>query len=391
MSMTPLPLLRHYWTVGAIRDVGVRTDWLWRATDVWQFEFGVELRDYDVDYDYSLISSTNSELYPGHQPISRRSGLAVKGRSLGLYTVARRQFGPLSAELGWRWDTEDYTGHDERISSPRLALSYELSESSRLSASWGEYSQFQRPGALQVEDGVEEFFPASRAEHRTLGFEHQLSKRTSFRAEAYQKLYSSPQPRFTNLFNNFRPIPEAEADRVAVVASSAETYGLELTLNHQGDFFSWRGSYVTSDAIDRIDGTDVPRDWMQRHAVDLVLNWQGERWNFNLASRWHSGWPRTEATAGIVDTPDGPAPGLIPLERNASQNNNYFRIDTRISRNVDLKRGRITYFFEIYNLLDRDNECCIDDFDLVAGPELTTTYAYWLPRFPSFGFSWTFE
>ena len=135
---------------------------------------------------------------------------------------------------------------------------------------------------------------------------------------------------------------------------------------------------------------DVARDWDQRHAVDLTLNWEGARWNFNLASRWHTGWPRTDATTEFVNTPSGPVPIFVPGERNVGQNNNYFRIDTRISRDVEWKRGEFTYFFELYNLFNTENTCCIEGYDLAPGPQLNPNYGNWLGRLPSLGFSLTF-
>jgi hypothetical protein len=94
--------------------------------------------------------------------------------------------------------------------------------------------------------------------------------------------------------------------------------------------------------------------------------------------------------AGVVDTPSGPAIGVVPGDRNAGQHGNYFRVDARISRDVELERGHFMYFFEVYNLFDRQNTCCVNDFIVEPGPQLTTEYTNWLPRFPSFGFSWTF-
>jgi outer membrane receptor protein involved in Fe transport len=244
---------------------------------------------------------------------------------------------------------------------------------------------------MQVEDGVEQFFPATKSKHQIVGFEHRFDTKMSFRAEAYQKRYSVVQPRFTNLHSPFKPIPEATPDRVLVAASSAVARGVELSLKQEFGEFSWRGSYALSKVTDTVDGSAVRRNWDQRHALDLILNWSRERWNFNLATRWHSGWPGTGITADVVDSPNGPVPIVVQGERNAEKHGDYFRVDTRISRKVDMKRGEFMYFFEVYNLFDTGNACCIDGFDIAPGFGLNPNIGYWLPRIPSFGFTLTFQ
>ena len=215
----------------------------------------------------------------------------VEGETLGIYAAARRSFGKLDAELGWRWDAERFTGLDEDLSSPRLALHYRLNDRTRFSASWGDYNQFQRVELLQVEDGLEDYFPATRTEHLLIGFEHKLTKSLQLRGDAYLKTYHHLRPRYTNLFDPNELVPEANPDRVAVIASEAEAHGLELILKYNsGSPLSWWGSYAYSHAFDTVDGDDIPRGWDQRHALNFVGNWRGKKWNFNVAARVHSGW-----------------------------------------------------------------------------------------------------
>ena len=372
--------------------LGIRSDWQWRWTESWTLSFGVEIADYNVDYDYRLNSTSNQNLYPGQPAIDRRTLRNVAGETYGVYTAVRRTFGRLNAEIGWRWDTERYTGFDEGFSSPRLGLQYDIGERTRLTASWGHYNQFQRPEALQVEDGVDEFFPATRSEHRIVGIEYQLSNSLMLRGAAYQKLYRPLIPRYTNLFDRLEAVPEANPDRVLVDASSAEARGLELGMRYRSNTkLSWWASYALTRAEDEVDGQDVARNWDERHAINLVANWHGDRWNFNVATGWHSGWPRTNPMLGSVETPAGPQIGVVPGERNADNYDDYSRVDIRVSRDVQLKRGEFTYYFEAYNLFDTKNTCCVDDIDIVSGPVLRLDEEDWGGVLPSFGFTWTFH
>lgn len=375
-----------------IEEVGLRSDWQWQLNDGWSVGFGVEATDNHVDYDYSLASITNNPGYPGQLPIDRQTLTAVDGGTLQWYASLRKEFGRLAVELGWRQDRESYTGFDESVSSPRLHMRYDLTRDTKLLLAWGDYHQFQPAEGLQVEDGLEQFSPAMRAEHRVIGFEHQFDAALSLRVDAYQKRYSHLHPRFINLFDSYEPIPEAKPDRYRFDAESADARGIEVSLKRRAtEGFSWWASYTYAKVEDVIDGVDVPREWDQPHAVSAVLNWQGKRWNFNVASAWHSGWPRTEAELGTVDTPNGPQPVVVPGARNAGRYDDYFRVDLRASRKVNLVHGTFAYFFELYNVFDTVNACCIDEQTVLPGPSLRLDESTWIPRMPSFGFTWTFN
>jgi hypothetical protein len=371
---------------------GLRSDWQWIWTDTWGASFGVEVKKHDVDYDYSLTAISNPALYPGQEPIDRQTRTNVNGTSYGAYVAVRYTVGKLDAELGWRLDAERYTGQDERFGSPRLAIQYSISDRTRLSASWGDYNQFQRAESLHVEDGVESFYPSAQTEHRIIGLEHELSKSLLLRAEAYQKRYYRVLPYYTNLFDPLEVIPEANPDRILVDAESAEAHGIEFTMRYRTeDPFSWWATYAYSRVEDEVDGQDIARDWDQRHAVNLIGSWVGEKWKFNVAAAWHSGWPRTDILLGDVDTPSGPQIGIVPGERNVSHYDDYSRVDVRVSRDVGLQRGVFTYYFELYNIFNTKNICCVDTINIRPGPELSLDEEDWGGTLPSFGFIWTFH
>jgi hypothetical protein len=129
--------------------------------------------------------------------------------------------------------------------------------------------------------------------------------------------------------------------------------------------------------------------------VSWGINYAGTNWNWTLTGLYHTGWPTTALTASLVQQPDGsfrivPEPG----PRNGERLGDFHRIDIRGSRVVQLQNGRLSFFLEVYNLLNRDNPCCIDEFDLFvdAGGSVTVTpnVDYWLPIIPSFGIQYEF-
>jgi outer membrane receptor protein involved in Fe transport len=375
-----------------IRTIGLRSDWQWQLRDGWSARFGVEATDNHVDYDYTLTSVTNGVSYPAHPPINRQTQMTVDGGTLHLYSSLRKDFGRLAVEIGLRQDSERYTGLDESVTSPRLNVRYDVTPATKVLFAWGDYYQFQPVEGLQVADGIDQFSPAMDTEHRILGFEHSFDNTLSLRVDAYQKRYRRLAPRFINLFDSYEPIPEAKPDRYRVDADSADARGIEVSLKRRAaEGFSWWANYTYAKIDERIDDADVPREWDQPHTLNAVINWRGARWNFNVASTWRSGWPRTDAELGVVDTPGGPLPSIVPGPRNAARYDDYLRVDLRASRDVGLQRGKFTYFFEIYNVFDTENPCCIDEQQLLGGSVLRLDEENWLPRMPSFGFTWTFN
>jgi hypothetical protein len=66
-------------------------------------------------------------------------------------------------------------------------------------------------------------------------------------------------------------------------------------------------------------------------------------------------------------------------------------VDLRASRKISLAHGTFAYFFELYNMFDTVNACCIDEQTVLPGPSLRLDESTWIPRMPSFGFTWTFD
>jgi hypothetical protein len=56
-------------------------------------------------------------------------------------------------------------------------------------------------------------------------------------------------------------------------------------------------------------------------------------------------------------------------------------------------RGSLMVFFEVTNVLNRRNVCCIDwDIEIEDGvdPVLDNSFDYWLPILPAIGVLWEF-
>jgi outer membrane receptor protein involved in Fe transport len=324
--------------------------------------------------------------------LHRQIDLDVSSDKWGVYGAYRRQLLPaVTLELGGRWDHYSY---DDGLAftrvSPRVNLVYDVAGGT-LRAAWGVIHQPQGVEQVQVEDGVTDFFEPERVDYVALGYSHPLWNGVDMRFDVYRKNYSDLRPRFENQLDSIRLIPEAESDRIRIDATRARAQGIELSLR-RSTFEQWGGwfGYGYSQAEDEEDDVWVPRSWHQRHTVSFGLGRASAKWAMNLTGLYHTGAPTTEVMLVPVQRADGTMTNSLALgARNEDRLDDYLRFDLRVSRTSILASGVLTYYLEVFNLLDRMNPCCVDHID-ADSRNASVEYSGWFPRLPSFGFQFEF-
>ncbi|MFQ5526204.1 MAG: TonB-dependent receptor domain-containing protein [Thermoanaerobaculia bacterium] len=401
------------WTVFDRRDLEVlslRQNWNFQAGNNHYMKWGFELRDFDVQFDY------RSE-YDFESPIALLRSNGPEGSILfqkrfeeshdSLYFSDRIDLGKAATlELGLRFDSHSQT--DESHLTPRLNLAHSFGRGSIVRAAWGRFYQSQRPYELQVEDGDTLFRPVERSEHRLLGLEHlfESTPRANLvlRVELYQREIQNPQPRWENIYEPLNEFQEAEPDRRRITPDRSFSKGIELFLRGRaGRKTDWFVNYTLASTEDEVEGARQRRRFDQTHGLNLDFDVQlTEDWTFNLAWRYHTGWPTTPLSVVEVPSVD-PEPGEDPGEDDSetmfvpvlgepfgSRLSDYHRLDLRVSRRWNLRSGRLTLFADIQNVYNRKNaagfdyEIDEDDGTLIPNPET------WQGFFPSLGLRWEF-
>ncbi len=383
-----------------IRQIGFRQDWRYQPTDTHFLQWGFSVTNSRADYAYSGEAEYFGlpALYRD-QPaqLSRTLTASPDGASYALYVADKWQLTPKTiVEWGLRWDDQTYTNlsSDSQL-SPRVSVLYRWRPDTDLRFSWGRYHQSQGIQELQVEDGVTTFWPAQRADHLIAGLQHRLTDAIGLRVEVFHKDMRDVRPRFENLFDPLALIPELQPDRVRLEPSSAQASGLEISLDGEHGPWSWWSSYTLSETTDRIDGRDEYRSWDQRHAIQAGVSWADNGWNIAMAAGAHTGWPTTALAleqAG-VDAGGEPIFEAVPGPRNVSRHPSFSSIDFRVSRTFDVRRGSLTAFVEVSNVVNRRNTCCIDydvEEDDDGNTVLESSSDYWLPLLPAIGILWEF-
>lgn len=351
---------------------------------------GLTLRRLRARYDYSSSSSINfAPFHLGLPPSQTQRSERVRASSseVAAYAADRMHLGRgVIAELGLRVESETHTPDGAHL-SPRVNVSWFAGGRTVLRAAWGRFQQPEAIYELPVEDGVTKFEAAEQSEHRVLGLEQRFGRAVSVRAELYGKSFSHLRPRFENLYDGLVIFPELHADRVRIAPERGSARGAEVLARYDGGgtMSGWI-SYGRARATDRLDGVDVPRAWDQRDSASFSVNCRRERWNFNVAGTWHTGWPTTPIVARLQNGRIVSELGQLNSERLPT----YRRVDFRVSRSS----GSLGLFLELFNVLDHKNAHRVESFTFDVQPdgEVRTT-----PNFqsifgivPSFGVTWRF-
>lgn len=386
---------------GRVRDyrnfhvAGLRAD---HQMGAWGLEhrLGFELRRLWGRYDYqSDVRFEAGFPFPGapSQLLQRMANPKPDGFESGAWWDGRMELGDRwMLQAGLRIDTQTYDGSgDHEQIAPRLNVLYALNDATRVRATWGRFFQSQAINELQVEDGVDRFYGAQRADHFILSFDRTLGEGLDLRIEAYRKEYEEINPRFENLFNPLVLLPETEFDRVRVAPSGARAEGVEVLLRWepQGQWRAWLG-YTWSQARDSIDGRWVPRSWDQKHAINAGVGWARGPWSVTVTDTFHTGWPITKLS--LATAADGSLQPSVG-ERNAARVGDYNSLDLRVTRTYALARGALDVYFEATNLFSRENECCIQYTTTTAADGsvvLREEMEHWLPLVPSIGVLWRY-
>jgi outer membrane receptor protein involved in Fe transport len=384
-----------------VKQYGLRQDFSYTHSDRHHVQWGLDVRYADADYVYS-----NSAEYFGLPAMfidqDESSSLAISaspnGAAYAAYFSDRWKVSEKSIiEWGLRWDDQTYTDvpSDAQL-SPRLSFMRAIGDNTEMRLSWGRYHQSQEINELQIEDGVDRFWPAQRADHLIAGLRHTFNNKYSLRIELFHKDVQQVRPRFENLFDPLGLIPEVQPDRVRVDPGSAKAQGFEVSIDRSEGPLTWWASYVLSEVTDRIGDRDVPRSWDQRHAVQGGLSWGNEKWDVSVAGSMHTGWPLTELTLveDGVDEEGEVEYVAIPGPRNAGRHSAFASLDFRVSRTWKLKKSSLMAFFEVSNITNRRNTCCLD-FDIEEDEEtgedvFERGVDYWMPLLPAIGFLWEF-
>lgn len=369
--------------------------WLKRKDASGSWEFGADWRDEYTDFDYFSLDG-RFRPFAGPSALPRRRAVKLKAGQQRTSLWAERE-----QQIGERWAARASLRHEDLRDSgqrayidlmPAASLGLQLHEHASLGLSLGLHWQGQRSDEISVQDGQGLPFAPEIARHLALSYRWARDP-WRWRVELFDKRYDEPRSYFENLLSPFELLPEIEDDRIRIDPERAYSRGLELGLSRGLGDGRVYASYVYTRARERIDGRWSARSWEQPHALQLGLDHAlSKHWRVGLSLLARSGWAYTPPRIEGMQANGLPRLGFGP--RNSARYPNYLNLSARLARSYWLEHSSLELYFEVLNLLNRDNPCCIDRITLQGNAdgsfELREESLQGLPLLPSLGVAWRF-
>jgi len=358
-KLTIKALLSHNYAVdsnklGGIGDIDVKTDRFmlkseasYVLNDNHELIVGGQLARYAVDLDLELSIPTCGELDVDCLITGAESRSTDRSFNVNAARAYVKDNWYLTDKLtlfpGLAFQAEDYL--DEQHVEPRLALEYSISNSTILSAGFGQYNQ--APGSIESDEVFgNPNLKYTESLHSQVGIDKTFSSGWKVRSELYYKTMD-------NL------VTSDDEDNYTSDASGF-AYGLDTLV--QKDFSSklsgWAAlSFSKARRKDDRTGETFVFDYDQPVNLSLVGDYKfNQKWSLGAKLWVHSGAPFTPVISATED-PDRPG-FFIPTygKLNSDRFPTYQRLDLRINRNFKRKKDNtMSLYFELINVLQKEN------------------------------------
>jgi len=385
----------------------LRSDWSFNLSPRMGLDYGVE-----ASRAHARLQYNRTEHFQGF--IARGFGLPIENSlsdDIGPEEVAyatwgamRRRWASLEAEIGVRFDGQDYSAFGARQQwSPRLNVRYDFESHWHLYGSWGHFTQAQRPEEWRIDSAQVRPDLPELAIHSTLGLAYESSQQTRFGLEVYRKRWTHVSPYYDNTLEKLTLVPDLIPDRVLISPRASQSVGVELSAHRafSATLDGW-ASYAWSRVTDDFSNTSVLRSWDQPHALSSGVTWKTGPVSSEVVVGWHRGWPSTPFTfipGTHISRPGMPGSGthfssaaIVVGPRNSLRWGNFFTLDLRSSWVIPFDRSELSIWAEAINSTNRRNPCC----DRFLAPDdnqdtAITERNAWFARAFDIGFTWRFH
>ncbi|HEX9933988.1 MAG TPA: TonB-dependent receptor [bacterium] len=362
-----------------IKDLSAKGMLTYSPSSFHSMDFGFEAKRLHFKLNYEIVGLN----YPN----------VFSGNYLALYVQDNVRLGAVHVlQTGLRLD--HYTDGQYTRLAPRISIKRLLTEKTALTLSYGRYAQFlnlvQQEG-LSFADmwfPVDASFQPGGADHVILGFSYDNESTFSVDIEGYYKKYDNLAE-----YRLYRGADESLDHMTAAqnfLSGTGSSYGMDVFLRNRAfGFEGWIG-YSYGWTKKRVNGYNFGRDYFptydRRHTFTAIQDIRlGGKWRINLAFKYGSGQPYTEATARYADvTPDGKIVyRVLDGEKNAFRLPVYHRLDLGLFYQTRLFKLESELLFQIVNATNRKN-VWFRHYDTTKNPAVQKDYTQ-LPFLPTVG------
>ncbi len=283
-----------------------------KSINGWKFSYGVSAQF--VKYNNNafiriqnpLFNNSGTQIAPA---INARFNTAIEFGRYGVFGQISRVFGKLGTSFGLRTDMNDYmTDAMNPLStlSPRLSLSYPISDGITANVSVGKYYKLPTYTVLGFEDNtgnrVNKNSKYTGSMHYVAGFEFLPTQSLRITAEGFFKKYSNYAVSvrdgisLANQGGDFGSI----GNEAVTTNGEGQTYGFELFAQQKlskGLFIVASYTFFNSEFAGT-NGKLISSAWDTRHLVSFILGKKFKKgWEMGLKYRFAGGTPYTPFTS----------------------------------------------------------------------------------------------
>lgn len=282
-----------------------------------------------------------------------------------------RIFDPLIVTAGLRYD--HFTLTSENNFSPRISLSYNITDKTIFNLAYGKY--YQSPASYQVApDSRNLFLKSSYATHYIAGIEQRVDHDTKASIEIYHKELS-------NLF------VDPDSSNLLLNTGSGYAQGVEFALQKkftEGFVGSASHSYSISKRRDYESFALYDFEYDRPHIINLIFGLEiGSGWQIGAKFQYASGNPYTPVV-GVTELNNFFY--VIDGDKNSARYPDYHKLDIRIDKQFIFESWSFSLYLDLWNVYNRDNIISYS-FKADANGTITTTPRYEMGIAPILGFT----
>lgn len=269
----------------------------------------------------------------------------------------------LGISAGIRTDGNDFTTNGNQFQkqlSPRLGLSWVLSDKLTWNASVGKYFKIVPNTSLGFKDGLNNFLNKNSdyisSNHFVTGFEYIPTDATRFTAEVFYKKYNNVPISVTkgislsNLGADFKIL----GNEAITTNGLGKSYGFEFFAQQKltNRFFGvmsysfFRSSYTNN------TGKYIASAWENIHLVSLIGGYKfNKNWELGVKFRYQGGTPYTpfDLAASRINFATLGAGVLDYAKLNSLRNKPFHSSDIRLDKKYNYKKTTLDFFIDITN------------------------------------------
>lgn len=362
-----------------IEDLSLKGQLSWSPTSFHTMDFGFDAKDLNFDLDYQIVDNKYRSTFSG-QYAALFCQDNIKLNNLNILQTGLR--------------AEYYSDGDYMRLGPRFSYKRLLTDQMDLTASYGRYHQFLNQVVQEGMSFADMWFPVDRtfkpgsADHYIIGLNYDNKRSFSINVEGYYKNYDHIAE-----FRSYRAGDETLENQTAAqnfLSGKGKSYGADIYVrNNFWGLEGWMG-YSLSWTKKQVDGYNFGLEYYptydRRHSITLIEDYRiDKKWRLNMAFKYGSGQPYTEATARYVaQNPDGTTHyEALDGKKNFYRLPAYHRLDLGLYYTTTVFKRPAEFFIQVVNTYNHEN-VWYRYYNLANNPATVEDITQ-LPLLPTFG------